>query len=154
MTDVGMETSAVLEVIDALVDRLPTRERIKALDVQVESGWPTAIKSQRLIYFDDIDGDRTPSGMRAGTKSYDEDLVVKCICEALVLGGTQREADRLALALAGEVQAAIAEEPKLGIETVRGLMVTATRVRLVRATTPKGRLTAAEIDIRVQGRTL
>lgn len=97
---------------EALLTRLRARPNLAG--VQVEDAWPGEATSQRLIWFGDARTvEKEVATARATTKRRSEVYDVDVTCEAVVPGGTARDARDAVLALAREVEDLLAEKPRL-----------------------------------------
>lgn len=129
------------------------RARPALAGVQAEYALPAGnLEDRRLFFSDDVDADRTISGMREGRKVRQESAEFGVFCEAYLEGGTQAEAEASAIALATEVEDLLADDPMLG-RTIVGLQAArVTNWSLAAGPTGVGHLARVVVSVRYDAR--
>lgn len=100
-------------------------ERPALADVQVTYGFPGRSVERDSIWLGRVDAVNEIAGMRAGTKSRNEEYSIEVVCAAMRLGENAEEAELRVTALAKQVEEEVADDPRLGL----GDVVYSTRVR-------------------------
>ena len=143
-----MAGSAVVAAKSALVNALAGRPGLA--DVAVSYAWPGDALERVALYLGNVTGRHDPAGMRAGRKSRDEEFVVEVFVEVRADGEPQEVADERAVAVAREVEDALADDPTLASSSLLWARVETYELR--QSATTEGRWAGVRLGVRCRSR--
>ena len=138
-------------VVKAAVVSLLT-DRLTLEGVQVAYAHPGGrVASKRIVYCGRVTSTSTIATMRAGRKTRDEELRVEVHIEVVGDGLDQETVDDDALSIGGELEDALADDPRLGT-TGELQWLTVAETELLPFQTDQGRAAALTITLTIRAR--
>lgn len=133
-----MRGSWAVDAQEALITLLRARPALAGL--QIEYAWPGDEAQRECIWGGgDVEWTSDQANLREGRKTLDEEFTLDLAIDVFLEGGTQAAADRRTLALYAELEAAVADDHRLGIADRNFLWARCSRGRLTRLYNSTGR---------------